>query len=57
MDLRARKLIMTHKALHLRGDIDSACQEKEEKDTPALKIARRHHYEDSKTTLKRAKKD
>ena len=37
--------------------IDNMYQEKEEEDTPALKIASMHQYKGSKTTLKRAKKD
>ena len=56
MDQRTRKL-MIHKTLHLRDDTDYMCQEKEEEDLPTLKIERMHHDEDSKTTLKRAKKD
>ena len=41
-----------------RDDIDDVCQEKkEEKDSPAVKILWTHWHENSKNTLKRAKKD
>ena len=38
-------------------DIDYICQEKEEEDSPALKIAWMYQYDDLRTTLKRVKKD
>ena len=60
MDQRARKLIMMHKALHSRDDIDRlyVCQKKKkEEDSQALKIVWMHRYKDMRTTLKRAKKD
>ena len=45
----------THEGWH---KTDYMCQEKkEEDDSPALRIVPMHQYEDSKTTLKRAKKD
>ena len=44
-------------ALHQRDDIDYICQEKkDEEDVPTLWIAQMHIYE-SRTTLKRPKKD
>ena len=44
--------------LYPRDDIDYMCQEKkEEEDTLALRIDLMHQYKDSKTTLKRIKKD
>ena len=46
-----------YEALHTRDDIDYKCKEwKEEEDSSALKTAWKHRYDDSKTTLKRAKK-
>ena len=58
MDERRRKLMMMmHKALHPKDDGDYRYQEKEEEDLPELKIVWIHQYKDSRTTLKRAKKD
>ena len=44
--------------MHRTDNIDYKCQEKkEEEESPALNKARMHRYDDSKITLKRAKKD
>ena len=52
---KTRKLITILKVLRPRDIIDYKCQEKEEgEDLPALKM---HQYEDSRTTLKRAKEN
>ena len=54
MDYSTRMMTTMHKALHLRDDIDSTYQEKEDKeDLPKLM----HQYGDSKTKSKIAKKD
>ena len=43
MDLRIRKLMTMHKALHLRNDVDSICQEKnDEEDLKVFKIILMH---------------
>ena len=46
MEQRTRKLMMIHKILYPRDDVE----EKKEEDSPALKIASMHQYEDSMTT-------
>ena len=56
MDQKARKLMAMHRTLHPRDDIDNMRQEKEEEeDSPALKIALTHQYENFRTPSKRPK--
>ena len=59
MDQRTRKLMTMHNASYQRDDIGRlhVSIKKEEEDSPELKIAWMHQYDDSKTTLKREKKD
>ena len=49
MDEKTRKWMTIQKDLHLSDDIDYMCQEKEEEESPALKIAWMHQYKDTKT--------
>ena len=48
---------MTIQVLHRRDDLGCMCQEKKEDDSPPLGIKFIQQQKDSKTTLKRAKKD
>ena len=59
MDQRTRQLMIMHKALHPRDDVDRYMfQEKmEEEDLPALKTALTHRYNDSKTKYKNTMED
>ena len=52
MDLRTRKLMTMHKALHLRDDVDRlyVSRKREEEDLPVSKTALTHRYNGSKTT-------
>ena len=53
MDQRTKKLMMMHMVLHPRNDLDYIFQEKKEEEY----LPTENKYEDSKTILKRAKKD
>ena len=48
-----------HKSLHMRDGKDKSfiCQEKEEEDSPALKIESMHQFNVSWSTIERAKKN
>ena len=46
-----------HKALHPREDIDYVRRKKKEENSPASKIVWMHPYDNSKTILKRIKKE
>ena len=50
MDQRSRKPMTMYKALHSRNDVDCMCQEKEEENLPAFKIASMQRYRDERTT-------
>ena len=50
MEQRTKKLMIMHKALHLRDDIDYMCQEKVEVE---LRI---HQYKDWRNALKKWRK-
>ena len=52
MNQRTRKLMMMHKALHPRDDVDyyMSQEKEEEEDSPSLKIALMQQYNDPKTT-------
>ena len=49
MDQKTRKLMILHKALHPRDDVDSQ-EKKDEEDLQELKTALTHRYSDSKIT-------
>ena len=57
IDQRTRKFRTIHKALHPRDGINRLYVSRKEGGRYLLKIVRKHLYEDSRTTLKRSKKD
>ena len=59
MNKRTRKLMTTHKALHLRDDVDRQCVSRKEveEDLPVLKTVLMHQYNDLKTTYKSLEED
>ena len=60
MDQKTRKLMIMHKSLHPRDDVDRLCiyqERREEEDLSILKTVLMHRYNDSRTTMKNMKAD